>query len=195
MPANSSIRNGIRWAPVARATADYSRDQLDVREVRALVASVVQRRSCTLAELAEELHAGPKRGSHALRAALAEVADGVASVAEGDLRKLIKAGRLPEPMYNPKLYIGSVFLAQPDLWWRDSGVAGELDSRAWHLSPDDWARTLARHAKMTAHGIFVLHFTLGRVRADGQGVLAELRSAIESGRQRPPLPIRAVPSR
>jgi hypothetical protein len=34
---------------------------------------------------------------------LEEVADGVRSAAEGDLRKLIKRSGLPEPLYNPDL--------------------------------------------------------------------------------------------
>jgi hypothetical protein len=159
-----------------------------------MVADAVQNKACTIGQLAEELRAGPKHGSGMLRAALEEVADGVLSGAEGDLRKLIKSARLPEPMFNPKLYLGSEFLAQPDVWWRDAGVAGEVDSREWHLSPALWARTMARHDKMTAQGILVMHFTPRRIRSDGAKVIAELRSAIESGRRRPPLEIRAVPS-
>ncbi len=194
MPSDSWLRDGVRWAPVDRAVADAARGPLELRDVRALVADAVQRQRCTVSQLATELRAGPSRGSAALRLALEEVADGVASVAEGDLRKLIKSGRLPEPLYNPKLYLGSEFLAQPDVWWRDFGVAGEVDSREWHLSPDQWARTMTRHAKMTAHGIFVLHFTPKRIKLDAAQVLTELRSAIEAGRQRPPLPIRVHPT-
>jgi hypothetical protein len=194
MPPNPALRDGIRWAPVPRAVADAARGSLELRDVRALVADAVQQGRCTVTELGQELRDGPKRESAALRAAVEEVADGVASVAEGDLRKLIKSGRLPEPLYNPKLYIGSEFLAQPDVWFRDAGVAGEVDSRAWHLSPDQWARTMARHARMTANGIFVLHFTPRRIKVDGAQVLAELKSAIQAGHQRPPLPIRTIPA-
>jgi hypothetical protein len=141
------------------------------------------------------LREGPNQGAGALRLALAEVADGVASVAEGDLRKLIKNGGLPEPMYNPRLLVGDMFLAQPDVWWGKAGVAAEVDSREWHLSPAAWERTQARHAAMSAHGILVLHYTPRRVRANGADVVAELRAAIEAGRRRPPLPIRAVASK
>jgi hypothetical protein len=193
MPADPVLRDGIRWAPVARAVADAARGPLELRDVRALVADAVQHGRCTVRELGQELRDGPKRGSAALRVTVAEVADGVASVAEGDLRRLVKSGRLPEPLYNPKLYVGSEFLAQPDVWWRDAGVAGEVDSREWHLSPEQWARTMARHARMTANGIFVLHFTPRRIKLDGDQILTELRSAIQAGRQRPPLPIRTIP--
>jgi hypothetical protein len=194
MPEQVWATDGVRWAPVPRALADAARIELELRQVRALTAEAVQRRKCSVAELAEELRGGPKRGSAALREVLEEVLDGVASVAEGDLRKLVRSGRLPEPLYNPELYVGSEFLARPDLYWPDAGVAGEVDSREWHLSPEDWARTMQRHSRMSARGILVLHFTPSRIRADGQQVLAELRAAIEAGLRRRPLAIRAVPA-
>jgi hypothetical protein len=195
MPEEPVVRGGIRWAPVARAVADTARWDLELSEARAVVADAVQRRVCSVGDLAGELRVGPKRGSGLLKAVLEEVADGIASGAEGDLRKLIKSGHLPEPMYNPSLYVGSQFLASPDAWWRDEGVAGEVDSREWHLSPEQWQRTMERHARMTAQGILVLHYTPKQIRSDGRRVLAELRAAIEEGRRRPPLNIRTVPRR
>jgi hypothetical protein len=194
MPELPWMSAGIRWAPATRAVADAARAGLDLREVRAIVADAVQRSKCTIPQLATELRAGPAQRSGALAAALEEVADGVASISEGDLRKLIKSGRLPEPMYNPRLYIGDEFLCQPDAWWRDAGVAGEVDSREWHLSPAQWERTMARHARMSAAGIIVIHVTPRRIRLDGASVLAEFRSAIDAGSKRPPLSIRTVSS-
>ncbi len=193
MPERPLVLSGIKWAPAARAVADASRGDLGYRDVQAMVADAVQSKACTIGQLAEELRTGPRQKSGLLRAVLEEVADGIASGAEGDLRKLIKSGRLPEPMYNPKLYVDSEFLGQPDVWWQDAGVAGEVDSREWHLSPALWARTMARHDRMSAQGILVLHFPPRRIRTDGATVTAELRSAIEVGSRRPPLEIKAVP--
>ena len=166
-----------------------------MRDVRGLVAAAVQHGKCTVEQLATELREGPSRGSAHLRAVLEEVIDGVRSAAEGDLRKLIRASRLPEPMYNARLFVGEQFVAQPDAWWRDAGVAGEVDSREWHLSPELWARTMERHARMSAQGIIVVHFTPKRIRSDAAKVAAELRAAIDAGRHRPRLDIRAVPAR
>jgi hypothetical protein len=194
MPDKPVIIGGIRWAPVPRAAADAARGQLDPRDVRAFVAHAVQQDRCSVLQLATELRAGSSHGPSALREALAEVADGVASPAEGDLRKLVRRGGLPEPMYNPSLFDGPEFLGKPDAWWKDEGVAGEVDSKEWHLSPQDWANTLARHARMSARGIIVMHFTPGQLRAKPAEVIAQLRSALDKGRQRPPLPIRAVPA-
>ena len=193
MPDKPWRLDGLRWAPPARAVADAARGNIAPRDVRALVADAVQRGRCTIQQLAAELGAGPNQRSAALRAALDEVADGIASVAEGDLRALIKKSGLPEPIYNPRLLVGDTFLAKPDAWWPDAGVACEVDSREWHLSPEGWERTQARHARMSAHGILVLHYAPRRIRSDGSGVVSELRAALAAGRQRPPLAIRAVP--
>ena len=194
MPNTPLVFDGLLWAPPARAVADAVHGDGALREVRALVANAVQRGACTVAQLAAELRNGPRQGSQGLRLALEEVADGVASVAEGDLRGLIKKNGLPEPMFNADLFVGSAFLARPDAWWPDSGVAGEVDSREYHLSPDQWARTLARHAAMSAHGIIVVHYTPRRLRAEPRTVARELLSTLEAGRQRPRLQIRAVPA-
>lgn len=193
MPDQTFVLNGIRCALAARAVADAARGEHDRREVLALVASAVQGGKCTVLQLGTELRAGPTRESGRLRAVLDEVADGVRSAAEGDVRQLIKRSGLPEPMYNPDLYLGSVFLGRPDVWWHDAAVAGELDSREWHYSPDQWEKTMARHSRMTAHGILMVHFTPRQVRREPRRIMTEFKSAIESGRQRPPLGIRAVP--
>ena len=74
-------------------------------------------------------------------------------------------------------------------------VAAEVDSRECHLSPADWARTMARHEKMSAHGIIVLHFTPSRIRAEPREVINNLHKAVQAGSQRPQLPIRAEASR
>jgi hypothetical protein len=195
MPEQPWRLDGVRWAPPARAVADAARGELEFRAVRALVADAVQQGKCTIQQVAAELSAGPSQGSAALRAALAEVADGIASVAEGDLRSLIKRSGLPMPVFNPNLFAGAEFLARPDAWWQDAGVACEVDSRQWHLSPADWERTQARHARMSAHGIIVLHYAPRRIRADPAEVGAEISKTLEVGRRRAPLPIRAVPTR
>ena len=93
------------------------------------------------------------------RSVLAEVADGIRSTAEGDLRDVIRTARLPIPLFNPSLYDGDAFLGKPDAWWQDAGVAGKVDSRAWHLSPDHWDRTRQRHDLMGVSGVIVLHFS------------------------------------
>ena len=194
MPPRVCYTGEIVFTHAHRAVADLARRLPEERAVRALVADAVQRGLCTLPQLRSELAAGPIRGSALLRRVLGEVAEGVRSVAEADFRLLIKQARLPEPMFNPWLYAGTAFIAVPDAWWPEAGVAAEVESRAWHLSPASWERTLARHARMTGHGIIVLHFTPGQIARESGTVTRDLAAALAAGRRRGPLPVRAVPA-
>jgi hypothetical protein len=193
MPARISSSGPVRLALVPRAVADTARQLTSLKDVRAVVADAVQLGRCTVSELADELRNGPIKGSGMFRSVLAEVADGIRSTAEGDLRDLIRAVRLPMPLFNPSLYKGDTFLAKPDAWWPDAGVAAEVDSRAFHLSPEDWDRTRRRHTLMAAAGIIPLHFSPKEIRTTPAEVTQQIRDALESGLNRPPLPIRTVP--
>jgi hypothetical protein len=194
MPAQISTTGQIRFTGTVRAVADTARALTALRDVRGVVSEAVQRGLCTIAALNIELSEGPKNGSALLRTALTEVSDGIRSVAEGDLRVLLKRAHIPMPTFNAYLFDGDTLLAIVDSWWPDAGVAAEVDSREYHFSADDWQRTMLRHDQLVARGILVLHFTPKRIREDPQGIVSELRSALEAGRGRPPLAIRAVPS-
>jgi hypothetical protein len=172
----------VRYAVPGRAVADAVRQLTEMSDVRALVAASVQRGKVAIWQLEDELKAGAPRGSARLREALAEVADGVRSIAEGDLRALIKKARLPTPLYNPRLFVGSKFLASPDAWWPDFGVAAEVDSKAYHLSPASWQQTLSRQARMVSQGILVVPLPPQRVRTEGWTVVREIRSALDHSR-------------
>jgi hypothetical protein len=169
----------VKYAYPARAVADTVRQLSRMEDVRAVVAAGVQRGKVEVWQLEHELNAGQSQGSARLRDTLAEVADGVRSVAEGDLRALIKKSGLPTPLFNPHLFVGSAFLASPDAWWPEAGVAAEVDSKAYHLSPAAWEKTLARQARMVAQGIQVLPFPPQRVRSEGWKVAREIRSALD----------------
>jgi hypothetical protein len=184
---NTGFRDGVvKFATVHRAVADAARQFTTLSDVRAVVAASVQRGKVAIWQLDEELKAGPRPGSAQLCRALAEVADGVRSVAEADLRTLVRRARLPDPLYNPRLFAGAEFLACPDAWWPQAGVALEVDSKAYHLSPADWEKTMARQARMVAQGILVLAVPPQRIRAEGWKVAREIRSTLEQSRG--PLP-------
>ena len=192
LPEPFGVAGEVRFAFPPRAVADAARGLTDIGDVRAVVAGAVQREKCPVGPLRYELDNGSRRGSALLRRALAEVADGARSAAEADLHALIKRTRLPMPMFNPRLFAGRVFIASPDCWWPDAGVAAEVDSREWHLSPRDWEETLARHARMSAHGIIALHFTPRQISAKRNEMITAIRSAITAGRTRPLPQIRAL---
>ncbi|HEX6527755.1 MAG TPA: hypothetical protein VF070_48215 [Streptosporangiaceae bacterium] len=184
----------IQFAKPARAVADAARLLVKFDDVRAVICEAVQRRACTVAELTEELNAGPSVGTAFFREALAEVGDGVRSVAEADFRHLLLRSDLPNPMFNAQLFgTDGKFIAMVDAWWQRAGVAAEVDSRAYHMSAADQDTTAERRRKLIRHGIFPLHFAPKRIRTHGTDVLTDIAAAIEQGLARPPLPIRAIP--
>jgi very-short-patch-repair endonuclease len=195
MPVDVCAEGEIRFVLPARAVADAARRMRSAREVRVLIAETVQQQRCTIEMLNVELEQGPAQGSAFLRAALAEVREGIRSAPEGDLRVLLRRERVPMPMFNARLYDEKkTLIAVADAWWEDAGVAAEVDSREYHYSAEDWQRTMRRHDRLVARGVLVLHFTPARIRAEPQAVAAEIRSALIAGRDRPRLPIRCLPT-
>jgi hypothetical protein len=169
----------VRYVSPARAVADTVRGLTDRSVVRAVVASAVQQRRCSIRDLGAELAAGPVRGSRLFRSVLAEVADGIRSPAEGDFRGLIRTSALPQPLFNPSLYTNGRLLARPDAWWPDHGVAVEIDSREWHFSPDDWEATMRRDSRLTAAGIRVLHVSPRQLRSEPDRVVRDIALALQ----------------
>jgi hypothetical protein len=98
------------------------------------------------------------------------------------------------PLFNAMVFAGDTFVAKPDAWWPEFGVAVEVDSREWHMSPEDHARTLERQRRMGKHGIVVLPFTPKQIRKQPAAVVAEIRDALASARGRPPLDLRTIPA-
>ena len=190
MPANVYRTGPIRFTAPQRAVADAARTMTRFSDVQAVVCAALQRRQCTLPLLIDELNQGPSAGSRSLRRAIAEVADGVRSTAEADLKHLIDRSDLEKPIYNAWLYTPEgVFIAKPDAWWQRAGVAGEVDSREYHVGAADYRATQMRHNRMESYGINVQHWLPSVIATESRTVLADLRGAIDSGSKRPPLPI------
>lgn len=195
MPKLVAGSQAVSYALPPRAVADAARWLTDLREVRALVAGAVQSRRCWIDELVTELREGPRQGSALFREVLSEVAEGVRSAPEGELRHLIIKARLPLPMFNPSLYLpNGTFIGCPDAWWPDAGVAIEVDSKRWHFSESDWERTMDRHSDLGQHSIVTLHFSPHKIRNEPAEVTRRMINAYHSGIQRPRLPITAVPA-
>jgi hypothetical protein len=174
----------LYYALPARAVADTVRDLTSLRDVRATVADAVQRGACTVPDLSTELDQGPSVGSKLFREALADVADGIRSAAEGDLKDLLAKSGLPAPLFNASIYDSDgTFIARPDAWWPEKGVAVEVDSHEWHMSPHDHTRTLERQRRMGKRGILVLPYTPREIRTQPAKVIAAIRDALKSGRR------------
>jgi hypothetical protein len=187
MPLRVTCDGPVRYAPVARAVADTVLHLAQRSEVRAVVASAVQQGRCTIADLGAELAQGPVRGSMLFRSVLSEVRDGIRSPAEADFRDLIRTSGLPQPLFNPRLMLNGRLLAVPDAWWPEAAVAVEIDSREWHLGPDDWEQTMRRHDRLVAAGIRAIHVSPRQVRTEPARILKDLADALRLGHPVPGL--------
>jgi hypothetical protein len=195
MPDKHWSTGALRFAYPARAVADAAREMNKTDDVRAVVYEAILRTKCDAKELIAELQAGPTQRCSLLRRVLDEVATGIRSHAENDLRLLIRRGKAPEPMYNAKLYtLDGDFIAMVDAWWDRAGVAAEVDSRAYHTDPRAQDRDRDRHDMLISLGIFPLHFSPYRISHDGAGILGDIAKALRQGVKRPRLPIIALPA-
>ncbi|OOC07039.1 hypothetical protein [Amycolatopsis azurea] len=172
-------RDGRPLAEVTRATLDVCRRQTEVRPVRALMSEAVQRRYSSFERLSRELAHGSQRGSAVPRLVLTELASGQESIAEIDARRVWARSGLPEPMWNKKLYDEEGrFVAKPDAWFDDVGLAWEVDSLSFHLQVvNGFDRTLARNGRYAAAGVLVLQTLPSRLRTEPDKVVEELRAA------------------
>jgi len=173
----------LRVCSSARAVVDALRSDegtgFDARTIRAIVAEGLQREITTLPDLRRELELARRNGTAVLRAVVDEVADGVRSAPEAELRRLTgQSPVLPAIRWNPRLTdAAGNALPTPDGYLEEAGIALEVDSREFHLNVDGWEATLQHHNRLSAAGILVLHFTPKQIRESPHSVLAEIERA------------------
>jgi very-short-patch-repair endonuclease len=149
--------------------------------VTAVLAEAVQRDHATVRQLAYELEKAQRNGTAFLREVLTQIADGARSAPEGQLRRIALGSRiLPTVRWNPKMPDG---LPTPDGYIEEARLALEVDSREFHLTPDDWERTLDHHNKLAAAGILVLHFTPKQIREEPDRVRRQIEDAFRQRRK------------
>jgi hypothetical protein len=157
---------------------DTARRLRDPRAIQGLLAEAVQGGRCTPDQLLEELDAGSQRGTALVRAALVDVVSGARSVAEADALQLWRRTGLPEAQWNVALTTPTgQLIAVPDVWLPEVGLAWEIDSYDYHFKRRDYARTLDRNARYSAHGIAYLQTIPSRLTGDRENVIVELQNA------------------
>ncbi|MEV7835306.1 hypothetical protein AB0P12_32485, partial [Streptomyces subrutilus] len=181
---------GIPCTRPVRAAADYaSRGDQPPDRVRSVLAHVVQAGWCHPHDLHAELRAARLLRRPAVRAAAEELLAGVRSVAEARARDALTASDLPAPLWNARLHTpGGAFLATPDAYWPEAGVALEIDSAEYHYTRDAWQATLRRRLRLEAHGILVVSATPSMIRDTPHDVLAALRALLALATARPAPP-------
>lgn len=192
MPSPVMVR-GIPCAPVARALVDACRQLSDRDAVRGLVAEVIQSGRCSVDDLRDEVLAAARQRTALSRDVLAEISAGVRSVAEARVRKVFQAHGVPAPRWNVDV-VGAdgAWIARPDAWWEDVAAALEIDSMAWHLSPDAYRRTQERQRRMTVRGILVLAVAPAVAVERPQALVSDVLALRRAAAARPRPPVRSV---
>ncbi|MCF7548119.1 hypothetical protein [Pseudonocardia sp. WMMC193] len=186
-------RDGLRLAPPARAVVDATALHRESDAVRGLFAAAVHQRLCTPDQLAEEVASRQRPYTALAREVTAEIAEGIRSAAEAWAKRVIERSGLPAPLWNVALEsangrpIGVV-----DAWWEDVGLAWEIDSRAWHMSPEEHDRDTRKQSALAAEGIPVVRTRPYRLRQEPEAVLAELASAHRNAARHTRTPVRAT---
>lgn len=156
-----------RWrvCPPARAAVDVALTSFRQRDVDHVVADVLQRGLCTVADLESEASRLGRRMPSWLRQALRDARRGMRSVGEADLRRVIRMAGLPEPEWGAAIDTesGTYFV---DALWRSHRVAAEADGAAFHLSADDWGRDLRRQNAIHGAGVTLFRFPVRRLRGE-----------------------------
>lgn len=155
---------------------------LDIVEAVAHIDALLHGGTARPAELAAYLAArGGRRGSRRFAEALRLVDPGAESLAESRLRvRLVLAG-LPRPVTQHVIERHGRFVARVDLAWPEFKVAVEYDG-LWHHDPDQFHRDRHRLNQIVGEGWIVLHVTSRRVAQDFDGVVAEIRAALDGRR-------------
>jgi hypothetical protein len=150
------LRRNLRIVPLSRAVIDHARRPASLDDVRAVVAEAVQRRWCAPHELAGAIQlAATQRTAHGRRA-VREVTIGLRSVAEAKARDVLATRQVRPLWWNPRLFTtDGEFIGSPDAY-DEAGVALQIDSMEYHLSPADYRRTQQALAAYARHGIVVV---------------------------------------
>ncbi|WP_327306538.1 hypothetical protein OG730_26250 [Streptomyces sp. NBC_01298] len=182
--------SGIPSTRPVRAAADFAaRTDEPADRIRSILAQVVQSGWCHPQDLHAELRAARLLTRPAIRAAAAELLAGVRSFAEAQARDTLTATDLPTPLWNARLHTpDGTFLASPDAYWPDEGVALEIDSAEYHYTRDSWHATLHRRLRLETHGILVVSATPSMMRDTPSEVIAALRTLLTLTTTRPTPP-------
>lgn len=175
MPVARIVR-GIPFAPPERAALDAARETTSLRDVRAVLCEVVQRRLTTARRLAEEFTRVDRRKMALVRRALDDVQAGCRSAPECELRSLILTSAvLPEPRWNEPLPDDETLV--PDGYIEEARLVLEVESMEWHQFGDAPELTERRRARYASLGWRVYPVSPRRIRGEPAVVLAEIEAA------------------
>jgi very-short-patch-repair endonuclease len=179
-PLGDLVVAGLPTTTAARAAVDVSVHATRRQDVDHVVADVLQRGLADLEQLAAEARFLGCRARPWLRQALLDASRGMRSVGEADLRQVVLAAGLPEPVWNAEIRTPwGLFLL--DAYWEERKLGAEADGAAFHLSAQAWDGDLRRQNAVQSTGIRLVRFPVRRLRTEPASCAAELRRAYEGG--------------
>ncbi|MCZ3389459.1 MAG: hypothetical protein LH645_10170 [Actinomycetia bacterium] len=188
LPEPETIR-GYPVAPLPRAVFDVGRRHTSRIAIRAITLEAVQRKMLEIDDLAEEIRSGQRQWTAVMRDVLGDAIAGVRSVPEAGLRDIVIASDLPEPLWNCQLEtLGGEFIAEPDGYYEDIGLALEVDSREHHYKRvDNFAATWSRHGVYNRHRVLAERILPETIRDDPDSVISAIRATrvANTGRVQP----------
>ncbi len=181
----ATVRGRIPLAPVVRAVLDSVRRVRSSGPIAKLLIESVQHGGCTTRALRAELDRGSQRGTAIPRRVLGEI-DNLRSVSELHGRRAASRLAVPPTHWNPVLHTeDGTYLARPDAWWDDVGLAWEIDSMEFHYARSDHAKTVARNSRYAQAGVAVVQTLPSRLIEDTAAVLGEVEAAYRAAAARP----------
>jgi very-short-patch-repair endonuclease len=165
--------------PPSRTAIDIALELHDIDAVRSVLGRAVQSNRSTPVQLGDELDLAPKHGSLLPRVALEEIALGAHAASEARLVRLILRTGLAAPEYNAAVQT-SAGTKYVDALWRSRGKGVEIDGRAFHLGPTEWAADLARQNAIQTCGIVLLRIPAYRLWREPAAVISEITAFLNS---------------
>lgn len=196
LPERPTYPHGIPMAPLVRAAGDAVRRLPIESDVLAILSELVQRDLAKTDDLVDELTQGNRRGSAHFRTSVRHLLAGVRSGPEGALRTLVEGAGLSHVRWNITVVAPTgEYVADPDAWCDDVGLALEVDSQEYHGFGHGLRRTIARNARYARHGVLAFPVMPERLRQHPEDVRRELLQAHAAAAARPRPDVRIVPIR
>lgn len=165
----------LRVVPLPQTLVDVM-DLLGLDEARFMAAEACRRGLTRPGALRADASA-PRRLSGKWAALLEELRAGAASGGEAKYWRALKNAHLPMPELNAHVRLGSATFVL-DGWWRDYGLAAEVDGRSVHGHAAAFEADRSRQNALQAAGIVLIRFPVAVVMRDPTGVAEQTRAAL-----------------
>ncbi len=174
-PADLRILRGIPVTAPARALLEVAAE-LTPRELANTVEQAQVDRLVTKAQILAAIDRAPRRAGAAALRALAEDPAWTRSRAERKLVALLRAARLPEPVFNAKVDGWEV-----DAYWERQRVILEFDSYGFHATRAAFERDRRKTSDLTRARHLVLRTTWTELTKQSYALVARVAEALSGG--------------